>query len=69
MGRAKTGARQLAIEEAEGATDWTTARQPRRHPTLTGEDERAKGGSRGKQGRSKKKWGWKKARKMKGKRG
>ena len=35
MWRAKTGARQLASEEAEGATDWTTARQLRRHQTLT----------------------------------
>ena len=69
MRRAKTGARQLASEEAEGTTDWTTARQPRRHPTLTGEDERAKGGSRGMKGKRIKKWGWKKARKIKGKRG
>ena len=65
MKRAKTGARQLASEEAEGTTDWTTARQARRHSTLTGEDERAKGGSRGKKGRSIKKWGWKKSKKDK----
>ena len=43
-------------------TDWTTARQPRRHQTSTGEDERANGGSRGMKGSCIKKWGWKKTR-------
>ena len=46
-------------------TDWTTARQPRRHQTSTGEDERANGGSRGMKGSSIKKWGWNKARRKK----
>ena len=46
-------------------TDWTTARQPRRYQTSTGEDERANGGSQGMKGSSIKKWGWNKARRIK----